>query len=58
VGYPFQGSVEENPSDVRLVFNTFLVQTVAAGKARGAELQNFLIYHDCSTIEVTQVLFG
>ena len=37
---------------MRLVFNDlFGFKRLQPGKARGAELQNFLIYHDCSTIE-------
>ena len=51
VGYPFQGSSEENPRDVKLVFNDLYgFKRLQPGKARGEELQNYLLYHDCSTI--------
>ena len=51
VGYPFQGSAEENPNDVKLVFNDLYgFKRLQPGKARGEELRDFLLYHDCSTI--------
>lgn len=52
VGYPFQGSADDDPEDVNLVFNNLLgYKRLQPGEARAVDSHRCLLYHDCSTIE-------
>jgi V8-like Glu-specific endopeptidase len=53
VGYPFQGSQNDDPEDVKLVFNDLDdgYKRLQPGIAKGADLQASFLYHDCSTID-------